>query len=486
MSVKPVVTVIGLGPAGVDLLTSAATDAIARVSHRYVRTTRHPSASAVEPATSFDSLYESAGTIDSVYLAIVERLVAMAQRHGEVLYAVPGSPVVAEHTVEMLIADDRVEARVIPALSFLDLAWVRLAIDPIAKGVSIVDGHRFVEEAAGRRAPLFVSQCDAKEVLSNIKLAIDTDLSPYDGVGPTVRVLQRLGSPDEKIFDVAWNDLDRAVEPDHLTSIYIDEMRESVGESFVKLDQLMHTLRAQCPWDREQTLQSLTKYLVEEAYEVIEAIEIDDPAKHVDELGDVLLQIFFQACIAEEKGDFTISDVARGITSKMVRRHPHVFPPGDGSGRTASTADDVAKNWEEIKQEESGPTRTLARVSDAMPSLILARKLQSKAASAGFDWSDIDGPLDKIGEEVRELRDELAQTLINSDRVLDELGDVLFSVVNVARKLDLDPEQALRISARKFRARFDAVEDLAIERGIDMKSASIGDLDALWNEVKAR
>ena len=193
MSAAGRVTVVGLGPAGPDLVTAAALDAIARIDVRFVRTTRHPSASLVGGAASFDEVYEASSSMDEVYETIVDRLVAAAVEHGEVLYAVPGSPAVAERTVHLLVAREDVEVEVIPALSFLDLAWTRLGVDPFAAGVRVVDGHRFAVEAAGQRGPLLVGQCDSREALSEIKLAFE-DLGPT-----TVFVLQRLGLPDESI-----------------------------------------------------------------------------------------------------------------------------------------------------------------------------------------------------------------------------------------------------------------------------------------------
>jgi tetrapyrrole methylase family protein/MazG family protein len=204
MSVRGRVVVVGLGPAGPELVTAATLDALGRVPVRYVRTRRHPAAESFSWTGSFDEVYERAATFDDVYRDIVDALVAAADEHGEVLYAVPGSPRVAERSVALLLDDGRVDVEVLPALSFLDLAWVRLGVDPLAAGVRVVDGHDFAVQAAGERGPLLVSHCHSGDVLSDVKLALGDDLPDR------VVVLQRLGAPDEAVFEVAGADLDRS------------------------------------------------------------------------------------------------------------------------------------------------------------------------------------------------------------------------------------------------------------------------------------
>jgi tetrapyrrole methylase family protein/MazG family protein len=457
------VVVGGLGPAGPELLTEATRQAIERIPVRFLRTRRHPAAEAVPDATSFDDVYESASSMDEVYGCIVDALVAAATEHGEVLYLVPGSPAVAERTIELLRSRDGIEVRSLPALSFLELVWDRLGIDPLTSGVRVVDGHRFTVEGAGDRGPLLVVQCDNKFVLSDIKLAVDE--------GPTVTVLQRLGLADESVRQVAWADLDREVEPDHLTSVWIPTMAAPVGAELVRFWELVRLLRRQCPWDREQTHQSLTRHLLEETYETLEAIESGDPVHLEEELGDLLFQVFFHSALAAEDGEFTIADVARGIHDKLVLRHPHVF-----GERQADTADQVMKNWEQIKKEEKGRDSIMEGIPSALPSLLYAHKVQRKAASVGFDWPDVNDVYPKVTEELAELQ---------ADRSEEELGDLLFAVVNVARHLGHDPETALRGATAKFRDRFMGVERLASERAIDLAAADLPALDALWDEVKA-
>jgi tetrapyrrole methylase family protein/MazG family protein len=473
------ITIVGLGPAGPQYVTQQTLDAIAAHPHRFMRTTRHPSAALVGDATSFDDIYESADTFADVYAEITERLVVAASEHGDILYAVPGSPLVLERTVRHLFSDNRVVCTVLPAMSFLDIAFARLGIDPVEAGVRLVDGHEFATAAAGDHGPLFVAHTHANWVLSDIKLAVEG----ATGNEPVV-ILQGLGTTDELITNTTWAELDRTVEADHLTCIYIPRLGTAVGESLVRFHQLARTLREQCPWDQEQTHRSLIKYLLEETYEVVDALQALDPDEPstdtalIEELGDLLYQIEFHATIAEQQGRFTITDVVDGIHDKLVRRHPHVF-----GSVTADDAGTVVANWDAIKHTEKGRTSVFDGVAMSQPALSYAYHVQRKAAKVGFDWPDVGGALPKIPEETAELTDAIDAG--DSERIDAELGDLLFAVVNVARHLDIEPEAALRVATHKFRRRFEQVELLAAERGITMGNADLAVLDALWDEVKS-
>lgn len=477
---RPRVTVVGLGPGGSGHVTGEVLDAIAAHEHRYLRTARHPSADLVADAASFDGVYEAADTFADVYAEITERLVAAAVEHGQILYAVPGSPLVLERTVRQLRADERVECHVLPALSFLDVVWTRLGIDPVEQRVTLVDGHDFATAAVGLEGPLLIAHTHANWVMSEIKLAVDSD--EVDDL-PVV-ILQRLGTDDELITHTTWSELDRAVDADHLTSVFVPSLGAGAATELGRFHQLARTLREQCPWDQEQTHESLVTYLLEETYEVVDALHAldpDDPATDealVEELGDLLYQIEFHATIAEEQGRFTMADVARGVHDKLVRRHPHVF--GDVS---VSDSDEVAANWDAIKRAEKKRTSVFDGVPTAQPSLSYAHAVQRRAAKVGFDWPDVDGALPKIAEEAAEVREAAEQG--DEDAVREEVGDLLFAVVNVARHLGVDPEDALRRATAKFRVRFEGVERLARERGIDLHTCGLETLDTLWDEIKA-
>jgi tetrapyrrole methylase family protein / MazG family protein len=432
-ALRPRIVVCGLGPAGPDLVTAATHDAVARIPQRFLRTARHPAAGVVGEVPTFDHLYDGADSIDAVYPAIVEALVAAAAERGEVLYAVPGSPAVAERTVELLLADDRVAVDVLPALSFADLAWVRLGIDPVERGVRLVDGHRFEIEAAGERGPLLVAQCDDRHVLSDVKLVLGEAEEQAGGDEVAVTVLQRLGLPDERIVELPWPELDRAVRPDHLTSLYVPRLVTPLASETAAFAEVVRRLRAECPWDRQQTHQSLRHHLLEEAYEVLEALDhLDVEAGEgfdalEEELGDLLFQVFLHATLATEEGRFTLEDVVRGISDKLVGRHPHVF--GDA---TVDSADEVAERWERLKKAEKGRASVMDGIPATLPALAYALKVQRKAASQGVDW----------------------RTLVEGDEAPGALGRRLLDVVDDARTAGDDPETELRVAAEVVRDRF--------------------------------
>lgn len=473
------IVIVGLGPGDDSLVTVATLAVIDRVTVRFLRTAQHPSAHLVPNATTFDHVYDGAPSFDDVYATIATELITAAQQHGEVLYAVPGSPLVLERTVAHLRAQDDVEIELHAAVSFLDDVWRVLNIDPIEQGVRLVDGHVFTESAAGVTGPMLVAHTHANWVLSDIKLSIDDP----DPTTPVI-LLHHVGLTDERIEHTTWSEMDRVLDADHLTSLYIPALGTPVAAEMVRFHQLARTLRDQCPWDMEQTHHSLVRYLIEETYEVVDAIEKlneDDPTTDddlIEELGDLLYQVEFHAAIAEEQGRFTMADVARTVHDKLVSRHPHVF--GDVQ---VNSSEDVESNWEAIKKAEK-PHRTgiFDGVTLGAPSLQLASKMQSRAAKVGFDWPNVDGPLAKISEEAGEIREAL--TTGDPEATMSEVGDLLFAVVNVARHLDIDPESALRSAVNKFRSRVESVEKLAADKGLTMKEMTLEQLDELWEVVK--
>lgn len=480
------VVIVGLGPAGLDLMLPVARAEFERIPVRRVRTARHPAAAELTAAgsasESFDDRYDAATDHDSLYASIAAAVVDDAVIHGEVVYAVPGNPGVAERTVPMVRAEAArrgVSVTVHPGLSFVDLAWTRLGRDPMS-GVHVVDAQDFVPAAAGRSGPLLVGHCTSPLVLSDLKIAL-LDALPAD---TPVTVLQRLGLPDESVRVVALEDLDRVVEPDHLTSVFVDAGDRSIASDVADLVALARTLRGPggCPWDAEQTHHSLTRYLLEEAYETVEVLEQlpgDAPAGDVDfdaydrvedELGDLLFQVVFHSILATEAGAFDLGDVARRIHGKLVRRHPHVF--GDV---TADTAADVITNWEQIKKAERASESLVDSISPGLPSLLYAHKLYRKAAAVGLEpqperdgFAAMAAALDALAASAGPVEAERA------------LGALLAGAVVAARARGVDAESSLRGWSGRFRDRFLRMEGLATAAGVDLGATTPEIASGLW------
>jgi tetrapyrrole methylase family protein/MazG family protein len=417
---------------------------------------------------ALDILYDSGDDLDTVYAAIAARVVAEAQEHGEVVYAVPGSPSVAERTVELLRAAG-IDVEIVPGLSFADLAWNRLGIDPMA-GVRVVDARAFAIDAAGFSGRMLLAQCDTQFVCSDVKLALLEDLPPEHDV----TVLQRLGLPDEHVFTVPLSELDRGVDPDHLTSLYVNTGEVAVGAALSRLVALTERLRGPggCPWDAVQTHHSLRRHVLEEAYEVADAIEalpVDAPGGDVplhaydgleDELGDLLFQVMIHSVLAAEAGAFTITDVAQRVHEKLVHRHPHVF--GD---LRVQNAEAVVTNWEQIKKEEKGHTSLVEGITSGLPSLLITQKLFRKARSIGLDPG-----VPSLGIEIA---DEQA------------LGDALAAIAALGNAAGIDGESALAGWARRFKDRFARMERLAADAGVDLAAADPAQVAEYWQQAAA-
>jgi tetrapyrrole methylase family protein/MazG family protein len=426
-----------------------------------VRTLQHPAASELageRVVETCDDLYEHA-TFEEVYEAIADRVIKASQR-GTTIYAVPGSPLVGELAVDRIRS--RANAEVLAGESFIDAVLAAVGYDPLDRGLRILNGHRMPFPIV-IDGPTVVAHLDLPVILAEVSSYLARSVAE----GTTATVLINAGGPDQQIIEC---DLD-AVDPDLAslrTSLFIDPTPGGV----VGAIRVMARLRDECPWDRKQTHESLVKNLIEETYELVEAIASGSEGQLEDELGDVLLQVLFHSNIARQSGAFDIEDVAENLRQKLVRRHPHVF--GDVE---VDDADQVKANWDQIKEAERGGPRgsTLDGVPIGMPGLERATKIQRRAAEVGFDWSDVPPVFEKLLEEVGELREVIG----NGYRVAEELGDVLFTVVNLARHLRVDPELALRGAIGRFTSRFQAMESVGPLIGLSPE-----ELDQRWEQAK--
>lgn len=475
------ITIVGLGPGPLALITLEAMRQIETAEVLLLRTARHPAVSELQAKNfcfeSYDCLYDALPTFDQVYKAIAEDVISRACLN-RVVYAVPGSPQVAEKTVPMIkqgAAARGLSVTVLPAMSFLDVLYTRLGIDP-QDGLTIIDSSE-VGQLLDVSSSLVVSQLYNRQVASEVKLAL-MELLPDEH---QIFLCLRLGLESEAIREIPLYELDRQADIDHLTTLYVPAYKRAKTFSLDPLIDVMARLRSPggCVWDIEQTHKSLRRYIVEEVYEVLEAIDEADGDKLCEELGDLLLQIVFHARMAEETGVFSMQDVVHTVTEKMVRRHPHVF--GEITVRDAA---EVVVNWDKIKQIEKSAERVtvLAGVPKGLPSLMRAYKLQAKAAKVGFDWEDPEPVWGKIQEELVELREALNGKDLHLAE--GELGDVLFAVVNLARKYSIDAEIALNLTNEKFARRFGYIEADFKRRGIKWQDCRLEDLDKLWDEAK--
>jgi tetrapyrrole methylase family protein/MazG family protein len=483
---RPTVVAVGLGPAGPEHTTPAAVAALSSAPVAFLRTSRHPAATRwleLANVVVLDHCYDTGTTFGEVYRSIVDIVLAGAAEHGTVAYAVPGSPAVAERTVELLGCEESIELEVVPGLSFCELAWARLGIDPLESGVRLVDAESFAVQAAGDAGPLLVGQCWSRGVLSSVKLCFDAD------PGPAV-LLHHLGLADESIVEVPWSEIDRTLEPDHLTSLYVPHLEVPIARELTRLAELVRVLRDRCPWDREQTHHSLVRHLLEETYEAMEAIESlgDDPVgappavvAHVsEELGDLLCQVLFHATLAEEEGLFNLADVAKGVHDKLVARHPHVF--GDVK---ATTPGAVLANWERNKQAEKQRTHLFEGIPAAMPALARAAKVERKLASVELGWPT-------TGLDVGALVTALGGMLVLTDPdvgvdrgTAEAVGSLLLEEARLVAHWGEDPESLVRQALDRLGARLAAAEAAARDSGADLGSLDPAVRLELWRAANA-
>ena len=477
-------TIIGLGAGDFDQLQMGVYKKLKAAKKLYVRTVDHPVLHELAAEglqfESFDAVYEKHGTFQPVYEEIAEKLIE-ATTIEDVMYAVPGHPLVAEQTVQLLIAAQaagKVHVVIEGGQSFLDPIFGALKIDPI-EGFQLLDGTNFSMHDLTMRQHVLIAQVYDTFSASEVKLTL---MEKYDDEYP-VTVVTAAGSSQEKIVTVPLYELDQCVEVNNLTTVYVPPVKsqEEALRDWTTFRQIIATLRGPdgCPWDQKQTHESLKKYLLEEAHEYLAAVDAEDDFAMIEELGDVLLQVFLNAQIGEDLGYFTLEDVLASISEKMIRRHPHVF-----SDVSVEDADEVVANWEVIKAEEKGirDEPLLKEEYRASSSLQTAYNYQKRAAKVGFDWPDVAGAWDKFAEEWQEFRDEMTNGSQASR--LDELGDVLFTLVNLARFYKLSPEEAMLHANEKFARRFGYVEKKVKESGKPFSTYTLEQLDAFWEEAK--
>lgn len=472
------ICIVGLGPGDPMLLTREAWEVLSSASEVWLRTVHHPTVAGLPSHLirhSFDSLYDTADDFAAVYEAIAEEVTRLARRPEGVIYAVPGHPLVGEASVRRIMAraqEEGLPTRIVEGLSFIEPTLTALGIDAL-EGLQVYDG---IELAARHHPPLnpdlpaLVGQVYSRMVAADIKLTL---MNQYPDEHP-IALVYRAGTPEERVVRVPLCELDRQ-ETDHLTTLFVPAVPGVTG--LEGLQETVAHLRAPdgCPWDREQTHESLRKGLLEEAYEAVAAIDNGDMDALREELGDLLLQILLQTQIATEEGDFRMVDVIAGIDAKLKHRHPHVW-----GNAQVNSAGELLTRWEELKREERGKGSSLLDgIPRSLPALLQAHAYGERAARVGFDWEDAEAVAHKVREEIAEL--SAAET---AEAVEAEMGDLLFAIANWARHLGVEPEAALRQANERFARRFRAMETLARERGLEPDRMTIDEWESLWQEVK--
>ena len=493
---------VGLGPGSAQALPPRAFALLTGGLPVYLRTERHPvlqteplaSALAAVEVTALDEEYESNATFEDTYAAIVARVIRAEASLGALVYAVPGHPLVGESTVALLLTEARRQGRqtqVVGAPSFVD-ACLEAVGAAVTGDLHVVDalllnpGDAAPPRALQTGGPILLYQVHSRAAASNAKLALSRAGYPDEFL---VTLVQGAGIPGvENQVTVPLYELDRtkhAARIDHLTTVWVPELpTEQRAPTFESLLRIMARLRdpeGGCPWDLEQTHQSLRRYVLEEAYEVAEAIDLEDPTALCDELGDLLLQVVFHAQLAREQGLFDISDVCTAICEKLIRRHPHVF-----GSTVVNDAGEVLTNWNAIKALEKGTAQPIASVLDgittSLPALAQALETSKRVVKVGFEWATLEQVLAKVNEELGELLEALDGG--TQQRIADELGDVLFTLVNVGRKAGVDAEQALRQQVSRFGKRWRFIETEALAQHREVSALASEELMALWQAAK--
>ncbi len=447
---RPRVRVVGLGPGGADLMTARSARLLAEAPIARLRTARHPAAEAFD-VPSYDDWYEAADSFEALYAAIVEDLCRLAADSptGEVLYAVPGSPTVAERTVELLRERGEVEVLLEPAVSVIDLAAAAMGADPMAVGLRVVDALAGPPRLAGP-GPLLVLQTYSPEVMAALSDRIDPRAR--------VTVLHHLGLADERVEVLEARRL-ATFGADHLTSVWVEDLH-TVGPALEELAEVMRRLRAQCPWDQEQTHASLTRHLLEEAYEALDALEVmagadakdgagPEQVAHVaEELGDLLFQVVFHCELAEEEERFDLAEVIDGLTTKLVARHPHVF--GDVE---VVDSNEVAARWEDLKRAEKGRASVTEGIAWQLPALTLYTKLVRKAALVGPAPREARRALEDAAAALArvEVPEREAPDAAGTAEAPPAWGDLLVALLEAARASGVDLEGVVRERAAALR-----------------------------------
>lgn len=480
------ITILGLGPGEPQKLTREAWAVLAEASMVIMWASDDISIAALPGSAEYHFLADDldyGGSPGVMLNAIADAVVAVARESGDVVYAVPGDPHTLNSEANHLIKAAKlahIPVKIVSGMSLLEPVLQAAGLEG-AGGYQIHDALSLLDNyfpPFRPDAPVIVMMARSGQVVGRIKLLLLNQYQPEQ----EVMLVHHAGTDRQVVERLPLNSVDSSSAISHGTAIVIPPSHLPYS-SFESLQDVMARLRSPegCPWDREQTHESLRPYLLEEAYEVLDAIDQGDIQELREELGDLLLQVVFHTQVAVEAGEFQMAEVISYINTKLIRRHPHVW--GDIS---VNGAEDVTRNWEAIKKQErqdNGSTKSslLDGISKALPALVQAYNYQARAARVGFDWDRIEPVIEKIGEEISEI-----QAATDKVEQAKEIGDLLFALVNWIRWMGVEPETALREANLRFYRRFAYVEQAADENGRSLPDMTLQEMDALWEEAKKK
>lgn len=479
------ITLLGLGPGNPELVTREAWSLLNSISEIYLLTTHHLSVRELPEVLqihSFDGIYGREVEYTEIIEHIVQTILELGRRPEGVVYGIPGHPLISEATGPEIYKRAKAEGlpiRLIEGINLTDsaLSEIRLQTTPYFAVVDALELEIKYHPLFPPHFPALITNIYSKRSLEKIKTILLTQYPPDHPVqlvfwGKTTNAIVKHLSLDQ---------IDQSDKTGFMTTLFLPPLR--IHTSFEEFQELIALLRSPegCPWDREQSHKSLRRNLMEEAYETLEAIDQADINLMQEEFGDLLLQIVLHTQIASENDDFTMSDVIEGVYTKLVHRHPHVF--GDEDLKDAKL---VIENWERLKAIERGENQKkekglLDGISTSMPALSVADAYQRRAARVGFDWSGIEGVIEKVKEEIEEFINAKGDNAND-----EEIGDILFSIVNLARCVDVDPEAALRNANAKFRRRFAVIEQEAEKKGKQLIDMTFEEMDEIWEQAKKK
>jgi len=477
-----VITIVGLGPGSPDLMTRQAWEILSQAGEVYLRTSQHATVVGLPAGVTvrtFDSVYQESDDFAAVYSVIVSRVLELGHRPEGVVYGVPGHPLVGEATVTALLKEAPaagLTVRLVDGLSFVEPVLTALQVEGMT-GMQVVDALDValsLHPHLNPDAPVLMGQLYSRELAGDVKLTL---MNEYPEDHPAYLV-HGAGTAEEHVESVPLYALDHSHRIAHLTSLYLPPLPQPGG--LARFHDTVARLRGPggCPWDQEQTHQSLAQGLVEETAEVLEALDADDMLALREELGDLLLHIVMQTQIATEDDDFTMAEVIAGIEAKIRRRHPHVFGDEQVSG-----VEQVLVNWDAIKQRERHDQTEPSPFDRLPPTLCALSQADAhvgRAAQMGVDWWALEGGVDKVREKVEGL-----SSTGDPDAAMADMGDLLFGIVNWARWLGIDLQAALRQATRRFREHLLFVDRQARDQGAGIESLGTEAVQSLWRQSRA-